>query len=89
MFATASAARTPFLSFEPRRELEPENRSHLKFRKFLSTAATLRFVCLDTPLPLATCACARVRCRYEAEGVSFTLNFAVYLARTTIYFPST
>ena len=53
MFATASAARTPFLSFEPRRELEPENRSHLKFRKFLRTAATLRFVCLDTPL--ATC----------------------------------
>ena len=51
MFATASAARTPFLSFEPRRELEPENRSHLKFRKFLRTAATLRFVCLDTPLP--------------------------------------
>ena len=49
MFATASAARTPFLSFEPRRELEPENRSHLKFRKFLRTAATLRFVCLDTP----------------------------------------
>ena len=38
MFATASAARTPFLSFEPRRELEPENRRHLKFRKFLRTA---------------------------------------------------
>ena len=88
MFATASAARTPFLSFEPRRELEPENRSHLKFRKFLRTAATLRFVPPGYP-PRHVCTCARVRCRYEAEGVSFTLNFAVYLARTTIYFPST
>ena len=88
MFATASAARTPFLSFEPRRELEPENRSHLKFRKFLRTAPPRSGLYAWIP-PSPRVHVHVLRCRYEAEGVSFTLNFAVYLARTTIYFPST
>ena len=58
MFATASAARTPFLSFEPRRELEPENRSHLKFRKFLRTARHAP-VCMPgyPPAPRHVCMC--------------------------------